>query len=143
MKWPEQRCFADHNNNHRYNYGQKLPEVQERSDIIVLHIVGLQGNGLQEKRNFSVPERYRAEKSEQKESDLSGKSTFRPVSVQGSESERHSWKWQSQDLKYSKTDRVHRKGKLTDTVQPVLLQKYGLRKYGKRIRERGLQDRQM
>ena len=30
-------------------------------------------------------------------------------------------------------------GKLTDKVRPVLLQRYGLRKYGKRIRERGLQ----
>ena len=42
-----------------------------------------------------------------------------------------------------KTGRVRRKGKLTDKVRPVLLQRYGLRKYGKRIRERGLQDRQM
>ena len=83
------------------------------------------------------------EKSEQKESGLSGKSTFRPAFGQGSESERHFWKWQFQDLKYSKTGRVRRKGKLTDKVRPVLLQRYGLRKYGKRIRERGLQDRQM
>ena len=91
----------------------------------------------------SVPEKYKSEKSEQKESDLSGKSTFRPAFGQGSESERHFWKWQFQDLKYSKTGRVRRKGKLTDKFRPVLLQRYGLRKYGKRIRERGLQDRQM
>jgi hypothetical protein len=117
--------------------------VQERSDIIVLHILDLQENDLKEKRNSSVPEKYKSEKLEQKESDLSGKSTFRPAFGQGSESERHFWKWQFQDLKYSKTGRVRRKGKLTDKVRPVLLQRYGLRKYGKRIRERGLQDRQM
>ena len=104
--------------------------MQERSDIIVLHILDLQENDLKEKRNSSVPEKCKSEKSEQKESDLSGKSTFRPAFGQGSESERHFWKWQFQDRKYSKTGRVRRKGKLTDKVRPVLLQRYGLRKYG-------------